>query len=71
MRALSDHLAGGDWPRVGDDPTPELVASGELAEQIAFRERLRRELDATEARIRELEATATGDASDDSNVGDG
>ena len=71
MRALSAHLAGGDWPRVGDDPSPELVARGELAEQIAFRERLRRELDATEARIRELEAAATGDASDDSNVGDG
>ena len=57
MRALTAHLGGADWPRVGDDPTPARVAKGELAEQIAFRERLQRELDATEARIRELETT--------------
>ncbi len=65
MRALTTHLAGGDWPRVGDDPSPELVARGELAEQMAFRERLRKELDATDARIRELEAKAATESDTD------
>lgn len=67
VRALAIRLDDGTWPRVGEDPSPALVAKSELAEQVAFRARLLDELRSTEDRIRELEVAAGAE----SKPGDG
>lgn len=64
LRALQAHLdtggpQGGSWPRVGEDPTPDTVASDELRRQLDARERLARELEALDRRIDELRLAAT------------
>lgn len=66
MRALAGRLDGGDWPRVGGDPSAEAVARGELARQVAYRDRLLEELASTERKIDELERSTvpTEDADD-------
>ncbi len=60
MRALRERIAGREWPRVGDDPGSATTASDELRRQIAYRERLAREMENVERRIGELEAEADG-----------
>lgn len=62
MTALQARLDGLDWPRVGDDPSSEIQRAGELADQIRYRDRLRTELEATEAKIRSLESGEDADA---------
>ena len=62
MTALQARLDGREWPRVGEDPSAEVQRIGELADQIKYRDRLREELEATEAKIRTLEAGEDVDA---------
>lgn len=61
ITALSTRLAGDHWPRVGGDPSQELVQAGELKAQRAYRARLQEEMDTVERRIRDLEAGGSGE----------
>ena len=54
VTALRGVLADGSWPRVGDDPGATATVSDELQRVRGYRERLIRELEATDKRIAEL-----------------
>jgi len=59
LRTLASKLETDEWLIVGDDPGAEAVASSELRDQLAYRTRLLEELSKTEARILELDESAT------------
>jgi carboxyl-terminal processing protease len=59
MTALRGMLAEGQWPRVGDDPGAQATVSDELQRARSYRERLIRELEATDKRIAELASDET------------
>lgn len=61
VTALRAKIEGKDWPRVGEDPSPEAVLAGELKTQTAYRDRLREELASVEERIEELESSPADD----------
>ncbi|MDZ4832138.1 MAG: S41 family peptidase [Phycisphaerae bacterium] len=58
LTALQTKLAGAEWPRVGGDAGAQAAASDELRRAVAYRDRLERELEATEKRIGDLELEA-------------
>jgi carboxyl-terminal processing protease len=62
VEALRAKLSGGEWIAVGDDSSAVTVAADELRNQIEFRRRLVKELEAVEARIARLEGRASSDA---------
>ncbi|MFO0828545.1 MAG: S41 family peptidase [Phycisphaerales bacterium] len=64
MTALRAKLAGNEWPRIGDDAGAQSAANDELRRARAYRERLERELEATNDRIEELELESKGAAKD-------
>jgi carboxyl-terminal processing protease len=65
VEALRAKLSGGEWIAVGDDSSAVTVAADELRNQIEFRRRLVKELEAVEARIARLEGRASSDADAD------
>lgn len=62
IETLRARLAGGDWIAVGDDSSAITVADDELRNQLEFRRRILRELEAVEARIARLEGRAARDS---------
>ncbi len=56
VTALREKLGGGKWPRVGDDPGATATVSDELQRARGYRDRLVKELEATDKRIAELAA---------------
>ncbi|MBL9148771.1 MAG: S41 family peptidase [Phycisphaerae bacterium] len=55
VTALRDRVSGRPWPRVGADPSAEMTTTETLHRAQSYRERLARELEATDKRIKELE----------------
>jgi hypothetical protein len=55
VTALRERVAGRPWPRVGADPSAETTTTETLHRAQSYRERLARELEATDRRIKELE----------------
>ncbi|MGA0173466.1 MAG: S41 family peptidase [Phycisphaerales bacterium] len=71
IETLRARLSGGEWLTVGDESSAITVAADELRNQIEFRRRLVRELEAVEARIARLEGRASSESerSDDDATG--
>jgi carboxyl-terminal processing protease len=62
IETLRARLSGGEWLTVGDESSAITVAADELRNQIEFRRRLVRELEAVEARIARLEGRASSES---------
>ena len=71
LRTLASKLETDEWLIVGEDPGAEAVASSELRDQLAYRTRLLEELSKTEARILELDESATDGDPGPSSESDG
>ena len=69
MDALKARLDGQEWPKVGGDPSNEIVREGELKAQRSYRERLQEELATVEQKIRDLESGQAPESDPEAETG--
>ncbi|MBC01826.1 MAG: hypothetical protein CMJ34_00780 [Phycisphaerae bacterium] len=69
LTALRTRLDGEEWPRVGGDPSIDIIREGELKAQRDYRDRLAEELATVERKIRDLETGETPESDAEAETG--